>query len=40
MVNTPIPGAIRSTTKNCLGGISNILIQESDGKVLAVWHNK
>ena len=26
--------------KNCDGGVPHILIQKSDGKVLAVWHSK
>jgi len=26
--------------KNTIGGVPYILIQKSDGKVLAVWHTK
>lgn len=27
-------------SKNMLGGVPHILIQKSDGKILAVWHDK
>lgn len=29
-----------SLPENCDGGVPHILIRESDGKVLAVWHDK
>jgi hypothetical protein len=35
-----VQGNIRNFFGSSKGGTSHILIQESDGKVLAVWHDK